>query len=358
MTYLGFLYTVSSVVVDNVQHRHVVRRERRYTILLLRTVWSLTRPLTEFNNTFGRERDSSCTLKCLFIASAGELDAELQWARSRAADCRRKPLSGKRDRSDFLHALLDSERERRETFMTKHKGHDKICSLSQDPNFTAAMSTTEVLHTMVRNVHLQWSDIEGRWLTARELFVGQTFPAYNDCLRWAQEGRKTLQPLCSLNTSRVSLNLPPRSRYHLAHQAGNSQTTNLVGGFLLFLLSFTEPPKSGVPVPLACPISQGHARKRRASGLALWREARSKTRNIPDDTTTDVSGSVSCPSSDDAASSSLSRTLSNDSSMSSSLMHVSIVSQRPAVVSMTSMRDASALAAFATARKRFRNSNK
>ena len=167
-----------------------------------------------------------------------------------------------------------------------------------------------------------------------------------------------MQPLCSLNTSRVSLNLPSRSRYHLAHQAGNSQTPNLVGGFLLFLLSFTEPPKSGVPVPLACPISQGHARKRRASGLALWREARGKTRKIPDDTTTDVSGSVSCPSSDDAASSSLSRTLSNDSSMSSSLMYVSIVSQRPAVVSMTSMRDASALAAFATARKRFRNSNK
>ena len=287
--YMGFAYDVVSTVVDNVQFGHCVRRRRKYIVLLLRGALTLSKPLHDMHVLFGRERSSTFTMNDLFIAGEGELHAELVWARSRSDDCKREQLSGSLSRDDFYGSLKDTERDRHRIFLHDHNGADKIITLSQDPDFVPMMSSTQVLNTMVRNVHLQWSEFNGRWMSARELFLGQTFPVTQQSLDWLQPGRPGgAQPLCSFNISRVAAMLPPRCRVSMAHQAGNSQCTNVVGAIYMFVFAFRQACVCSVPASLG----DGHLRETNeswadsastsvAAGVPLWRKVRGKACDSP-----------------------------------------------------------------------------
>ena len=176
----------------------------------------------------------------LSCANGGEFDCEVSWAQARDDICRRVPLSGTRSRADFENSLSDNERARLTEYFRDFdvKGTKKVCMLSQRPGFRGVQASEVVLGTLVRNVHIMWSDDHGRWLSGRELLLAQAFPTTDETLAFTQEGRPTPMPLCSFNLGRVAQGLPPRSRVGVVKQAGNSMCTNAVGAIITFAIAF------------------------------------------------------------------------------------------------------------------------
>lgn len=263
--YMGFMYSIYDAVIDNTQFGHVVRRQRRYILLLKKTIWALTRPLSDVATVFARRAAPEMSFDVLFCAKSCELDCELMWARSRSEECRKVPLSGDRTRSDFINALNDNERERLDRYLKEYQceGSRKVCMLSQDPDFRGVQSSEDILATLVRQCHILWSDHHGRWLTGRELLLAQSFPITDATLRCCQEGRATVKPLCSYNCGRISRNLPPRSRTDMAKQAGNSMCTNAIGAIITFSAAFTKRHCSvEIPRSPATPMT--------SSALQMW----------------------------------------------------------------------------------------
>ena len=104
--------------------------------------------------------------------------AELRWARCRAGvtPVPLEPLEeGAPSGADFLNSLLESERDRKDNFM-EMGCHDKVCSIGQDPLFSCVASSESVLHTLIANCHLQWSEEFMRWMSSRECCLAQAFP--------------------------------------------------------------------------------------------------------------------------------------------------------------------------------------
>ena len=260
--YMGFMYSIHDVVTDNIYFGHVVKRCRRYTLLLKKSVWGMTRALSDVNTVFARKVSPDLSLNALCCAKHGELDCEFMWARSRSDDCRKVPLSGNRTRDDFINALNDNERERLNRYLNEHgcSGTRKVCMLSQDPDFRGVQSSEDILATLVRQCHILWSDHHGRWFTGRELLLAQGFPMTDETLMYCQEGRDTVMPLCSYNVGRISNNLPPRSRTEMAKQAGNSMCTNAIGAIITFAVAFTT----------RRPVQQIPASPRSSTALQLW----------------------------------------------------------------------------------------
>ncbi len=120
--------------------------------------------------------------------------AEVRWARSRA-DVKPAPLQLLKDGSptgaDFVNSLLESEKEKRDNFL-KLDCHDKVCSIGQDPLFSCVASSSSVLHTLLANSHIQWSEEFQRWMTSRECFLAQVFPTTNETLMACQPAAATL----------------------------------------------------------------------------------------------------------------------------------------------------------------------
>ena len=232
--YMTALYWITDAVTDNVFFGHVVKRTRRYIFLLRKNVWELTRPLADVNTLFARQSAPGVSFDMLFCARDGELDCELSWAQARDITCRRVPLSGTRSRADFENSLSDNERARLKEYIQDFdvKGTKKVVMLSQNPSLRGVQASEVVLSTLVRNVHILWSDCHGRWLSGRELLLAQAFPMTDETLAFTQEGRPTPMPLCSFNLGRVAQGLPPRSRVGMAKQAGNSMCTNAVGAII------------------------------------------------------------------------------------------------------------------------------
>ena len=154
----------------------------------------------------------------------------------------------------FLRSLLDSEQIRLSQFLSIHDCQTKVCSLGQDPLFSCVASSCSVLHTLIRNCHIQWSQEAHRWLTCREVLLAQIFPTTNATLLACQPGSTlaTIQPICSMNVPRVEHGYAPRRRNEVAHQGGNSMTVSTVGSILQFMF-FLNALKLPVFVILRCP---------------------------------------------------------------------------------------------------------
>lgn len=256
--YLGRHYTIEAVLLDNLDFGLTVRRVRKYIVLTLKTVMTLTRPLADLTPTFGRERCSTYNWRNILSASNGELWSEILWSQRRTvgekpqADTSRAPTE-----KDFLDALLDTERDRTSAYVEQHDVGECVLSLGQNPEFGKCASGTEVLHTLVRSVHIQWIPSMGRWMTCREMLLAQSFPTTNSALASAlglesSDSVSALTPLCSFNVSRPAFGLPARQRTAMAHQAGNTMCTNVCGSVLTWLFLYLKKAHvQNVPSPLS-----------------------------------------------------------------------------------------------------------
>ena len=238
------------------------RRPRRFTLLLLRGMWSLCRPLQDFTTLFARQRRDDLTWRCFLCASDPELRTELAASRPGITN---KPhvVSGRPTGAHFKQTLLSSEHGRLQGFLDDHNCHDCVVALGQDPSFTRTASQPHVLHTLVRNNHIQFVPELDRWFSMRELFLWQLFPVTNQSLEWSWEDSGRFHtsgppPLTSLNRSRLAVCLPPRSRTEAGHQAGNSICISTAGAFLMFLFLHLERASVSIPASLV-PSKRGNA---------------------------------------------------------------------------------------------------
>ena len=124
-----------------------------------------------------------------------------------------------------------------------------VYTLSQNPNAgRATYSRTDVLHTIIANVQLNWSDAHNRWMTARELLSAQGFPVYQKLMDYVCGGACTT-PLCSFKRSRLQVGLPSRERRHMSHQAGNSMMVSVVGAVMYWCCVYTVDVDDSCTIP-------------------------------------------------------------------------------------------------------------
>ncbi len=174
----SFAYDIHSIVLCATQFGKSMRRRRRYTLLVRRAVVELTRPLSATVELFGRERAPSHTWHDFLCANTGELCSELRWAYSREDTAPMPPLDGLTEfpRELWENALIPGERARLETFLTEFGGARLLCSIATDPDYTAMASGLEVMQCIIKHCHILWTEVFGRWLTARETALAMGIP--------------------------------------------------------------------------------------------------------------------------------------------------------------------------------------
>ncbi len=249
-------YQVQGAVCSNTEFAGLpIRRDRRYMIMTLKQICHVSRPLTDMLSEWARKRHSSYTWRGLLMADDAELRSEINWARSRLDDDDRvlcsdhlppdAPLTG----HEFKVSLMTSEAERLRGFVEDHNVQKCVCSLSQDPVFARAASSPEVLHAFVRNLGIQWVVELDRFMSVRECFLGQSFPTSNYALSCCLEGTAEAMPLCSFNVSRLSAMppLPPRDRYRMSYQCGNTMCISVVGSVFQWMFLHMENSAPALP---------------------------------------------------------------------------------------------------------------
>ena len=251
--YLGRYYTITAVVLDNLDFGLAVRRVRKYILLTLDTTMTLTRPLSVITGMFGKQRDPQYSWRSLLSASDSELWSEILWSRSRTSS-QPKPCDTELppQEADFVDALLPTEQQRARDYLEVHDVDNCVVSLGQNPGFGRIASGEDILHTLVRSVHIQWIPSKGRWMTVREMLLAQSFPTTNDSLMAAlgldSTSDEPLGPLCSFNVSRPRAGLPARQRTAMAQQAGNTMCTSVCGSVLTWIFLYMKE-SAGQPIP-------------------------------------------------------------------------------------------------------------
>ena len=227
------MYAVYSTVLSNTDFGHCVERRRRYTVLCLKTTLTLTRSLSDIVSVLGRVRSSTHTWSEYVVASNDELRQELTWASTRKGSHRITPLA-LTDHDCFVHALLPWELENLRTAQRHKRG--AVYTLSQNADHRKCWSSDDVLHTVIANNHMLFSDVHQRWLTARETLSLQGFPVYREHFEYI--GAHDF-PLCCFNRSRISIGLPGRKRSSLVRQAGDSMHVSVVGAVIVWASAYS-----------------------------------------------------------------------------------------------------------------------
>ena len=239
------MYTVHTTIFSNTDFGHCVERRRRYTVLCLKTTFTLTRPLSDIASVLGRVRSPTHTWTDYMVACDDEMRQELTWASTRKGSNRITPLA-LTDHDCFVQALLPWELA---NFITaqRHKS-GVVYTLSQNADVRTCWSSDDVLHTVIANNHMLFSDVHRRWLTARETLSLQGFPVYRQHFEYI--GAQYF-PLCCFNRSRISIGLPGRKRSALVRQAGDSMHVCVVGAVILWTTAYSAASSSSsVPQPL------------------------------------------------------------------------------------------------------------
>ena len=232
------LYDVHSTVLCGTALGKAGRRERRYTLLTLRSVVSLTRSLSDVVPVFGRRVAPSHTWRNYLLANEGELKSELNWAFRRTNDVIKldDPLE-----SNFEKALLDTERERKQAYLDEYNGQHKVLSLGQNPCFSQTMSSETTLHCITRSCHIMWSADHNRWLTVREMLLAQGFPTFDVALSVVQpRGHVETVPMTSFNIGRIQRGFSSRQRVSVSHQCGNTMQVDVVGTILFWVALYVR----------------------------------------------------------------------------------------------------------------------
>ena len=247
--YLGDMYDFSVSLLCGTSFGSTTVRLRKYIVMTLKTQCSLLRPLTDMTEVLRRRRDDSYTWRSLFVAEKDELVAELRWGRARSG-CVEPCASGSKKKhvaedaqhglhqDAFYNALLEIERTRLKQFEALHDVTNCVCNLTQDPTYCRAASREILLHTLVKNSLLLWSNEHRRWMTGREMLLSQYFPVTTATLAACERPSDGIAFMTSFNFSRVQAGLPARDRAFMAGQAGNSMTIPVIGGVLIWIASF------------------------------------------------------------------------------------------------------------------------
>ena len=271
MRYLGRHYSMSTAIVDNLDFGGVVRRKRRYTCFTLRTLVQLSRELQNVSTTFQRTRDPNLTWRSLLVAKPQELKSEVVWARQRDSVAQSgSPVPEDYDNlkpEDYIGALNHSEKEHLADFTRNPANANKVVALAHNPQWCNVASAEDILHCLVRQIHLQWSIEFRRWFSARELLLAQTIPTTNSTLAASlgipdSESASAaacglLIPVTSFNLSRLA-ETSPRHKVEMGHQAGNGMDIATCGSVIMFIANELAP--ADVPAiisPLSPPAPGG-----------------------------------------------------------------------------------------------------
>ena len=228
-------YSAQTVVLRNTSFGHAVERCRRYTFFHLSCVVELSSPLPAMPPTFHRVRDPSHTWHDYMQAEPQELNSELIWASPSGS----RPLTTADDNA-FERCLIGRYEGKHLEAFKSNCPRGRVYTLSQNPDAgRATYSRQDVLHTIIANVQLNWSDAHNRWMTARELLSAQGFPVYQKLMDYVCGGRTCTTPLCSFNRSRLQVGLSSRERRHMSHQAGNSMMVSVVGAVMYWCCVYT-----------------------------------------------------------------------------------------------------------------------
>ena len=238
----GSSYVAQSIVVCNTMFGIAARRVRRYSALCLRNVVYLSQSLSLCEPMFSRTRTTH-TWRDFFCAGAGELRADIRWGLHRTGNHNiRLDSVDTFSEALYLKCLLESEHRRLFEFITEFNADRHVVAVGQEPSYSPVMSTEDCLHTLIANMHIQWSTVHKRMMTSREALQCQGFPCTTQTLQSTQPGVEPakLAPVCSYNLSRVAASLPSRSRSSITHQCGNAMCVPVVGALLQFIMLFVK----------------------------------------------------------------------------------------------------------------------
>jgi len=218
---LGDIYRVESTIQNSVDYGWPAQRERRWTFLSHRgCVGNPAMPVIAWGPLF--HRHVTATWQVFFCAPQHEIDAELEWARSRAASGTEpeEKLDDPRAayRGAHFNALTGTEKWRAITYGIKWP---KCCySLGQNPGEGGlpVRSWEDVLQTLIMHCGLQYSWFHERWMVPNELLLTQGVPAYME-----------LSPLPGVPMCSFNIYMPGRQRRDISGQAGNAMNTNVAG---------------------------------------------------------------------------------------------------------------------------------
>ena len=252
----GDMYTIDTIVVCNTTFGQVSTRVRRYSNLTLSASGlALTQPLSMMKTELQRERDPSFTMYDHAIASPGERQMELTWAALRTSSlakaqgfCTTRPLTI--DHPDCFEMALNAWEAKHLATFRRLYPRDRVYCLQTNGEKRANVSQEFIMHTIVKNGHLQWADKLARWWTARETISFQGFPTTDHLLRSMQcvgEGAKPA-PLSSFNVSRLARGFHRRCRKDMCEQMGNSMHVAVVGAVVLWSLAFVKPVVVTIPI--------------------------------------------------------------------------------------------------------------
>ena len=237
----GHIYDIHSAVLCGTSLGKAARRERRYTLMTLRSAVCLTRPLSDATRLFGRVAAQSHSWRNYLLAGTSELRSELRWAYNRASCIMQLDGMESLDADLFEKALNDGETERKELFLSEYNGAHKVLSLGQNPDHQQTMSGEQILHCITRSCHLMWSTDHGRWLSVREMLLAQGFPTFDTALAAVQPHcPNNLSHVSSFNVSRIQRGMSSRNRVAVSHQCGNTMQVDVVGTVLFWVSLFVR----------------------------------------------------------------------------------------------------------------------
>ena len=237
-TLLEDLYMIDEMTVCSTSFGWPCRRLRKYIVCLLKTTVTLIGTARLSNTIPLFFRQCTISFQSLLVADSEELEAELKWSRGRQLSrSHNVPLPSTstwaQDVNVFRDALTATEQERLAQYTSKF-GATRCMMLAQNPLTRPILSpSAEVLNTIVKHVRLLWvpSLRQPRWWTATELLLTQGFPCTTRVLSKGNEA----------DVQCTSFGQPRRrSVLQMRAQAGNTMNVNVVGVFLIFLLSFTN----------------------------------------------------------------------------------------------------------------------
>ena len=155
-------------------------------------------------------------------------------------------------KTKWYHCLTPTE----QTYLNKYhellgahiQGGMPVCMLGQNPIVHPMHNHGRTnLQTIIRNCHIMWSAVHGRWLFVKELLCAQGFPVYPQASAFGER--------CSFSFERE------RRRGTMAEQCGNSMNINAIGASLLWLFSSTSSWRSTGGVAICMEDSEANASK-------------------------------------------------------------------------------------------------
>ena len=187
------------------------------------TLASITDPALVIKEVF--ERRCRFHWREYFISEEAEVQKDMRWARSRKSVCKRHAAGTDKFNdppSSAAACLSESERTRLATYAQLFLG--QMGDLGRSPDKRPLVTRSGKLHTIIRNNHLMFDPLMGRWMTPEEVFCSQGWPINAAAIAAAKTSShfSKCHPVPQGRTRRSALN-----------QVGNAMHINVMGSVML-----------------------------------------------------------------------------------------------------------------------------